>query len=270
VEVEVHEPGDPDALCYLASNEENHAIYLNRRIVEADFVLPIGPVRLESSFAYFGTWEGLFPAFADLATRERYQTPGALQRAASGALSHEAEEAAWLLGVQFLVQVIPGPGDRVLQVLAGSGKAVRERGKQICEDFWRRPVPRRANLVVAAISGGPDQQTWENFGRALYAAAQAVADNGVIALCTELRRPPGPAMQRLAGQVDSPASRRAVNRGAAFDAQSASLLSKLLEKKRIYLLSGLDGEIVEEIGLAHVASEKEIQWASPTFRVARW
>jgi nickel-dependent lactate racemase len=258
VQVEVHDPDDASALCYLASTEENHAIYLNRRIVEADFVLPIGPLRLASSFGYFGAWGGLFPAFADRATRERYQAPGALKSAAAGQLTKEADEAAWLLGVQFVVQVVPGPGDRVLEVLAGSAAAVRKRGEQLCEEAWRRPIPRRANLVVAAISGGPEQQTWENFGRALYAASQAVAENGVIALCTQLRRSPGPALQRMAGLEDSASKQHAVERQTTFDAQSASLLAELLEKKRVYLLSDLEEETVEDLGLAHVESEAEI------------
>jgi nickel-dependent lactate racemase len=258
VQVEVHDPDDASGLCYLASTEENHPLYLNRRVVEADFVLPIGPLRLASSFGYFGSWGGLFPAFADRATRERYQAPGALKSAAAGQLTKEADEAAWLLGVQFVVQVVPGPGDRVLEVLAGSAAAVRQRGEQLCDKAWRRPIPRRANLVVAAISGGPEQQTWENFGRALYAASQAVAENGVIALCTQLRRTPGPALQRMAGLEDFASKQHAVERQTTFDAQAASLLAELLEKKRVYLLSDLEEETVEDLGLAHVESEAEI------------
>ncbi len=258
VQVEVHQPDNPDSLCYLATSAENLAIYLNRRIVEAEFVLPIGPLRPASSFGYFGSWGGLFPAFADQATRQRYQSPGATRAAVAGRLRHEADEAAWLLGVQYVLQVAPGPDDRVLAVLAGSAAAVHEHGQRLCEDAWRRPLPQRAGLVIAAISGGPDQQTWENFGRALYAAAQAVDEDGAIALCTQLRRPPGPALQRLSGVDEESDRQRAVARQDSFDAQSASLLAELLEKKRIYLLSELDGETVEDLGLAHVATEAEM------------
>lgn len=258
VTVEVHQPGEADALCYLATSEENLPIYLNRRIVEGDFVLPIGPLRLSSSFGYLGAWGGLFPAFADEETRRRFQTPAALESAAAGRLAHEADEAAWLLGVQFAVGVIAGRDDTVSTVLAGSGAAMREEGQRRCEAVWRRPVSRRASLVVAALSGGPDQQTWENFGRALYAASQAVTPDGAIALCTQLRRQPGPALKRLGGLDDLEVKQRAVHRQTTFDAQSASLLANLLEKNRVYLLSELDGELVEDLGLAYIASEDEL------------
>jgi nickel-dependent lactate racemase len=258
VEIVVHDACEGGSLCYLAATEENHAIYLNRRIVEADFVLPIGPLRLASSFGYFGAWGGLFPAFADQATQKRYYSPAALKSGVAGRLTHEADEAAWLLGVQYVIQVVPGPGESVLQVLAGSATAVRERGQELCQAAWRRELPRRASLVVAAISGGRDQQTWENFGRALYAASQAVAENGAIALCTEIHRSPGPALRQLSGLDDWESRRRVLDRQTSFDAQSASLLASLLDKKRVYLLSELDGETVEELGLAHVESEDEI------------
>jgi nickel-dependent lactate racemase len=258
VAVEIHDPDDTDGLCYLATTDEQHPVYLNRRIVEADFVLPIGPLRLPSSFGYFGAWGGLFPAFADVATHKRYQSPLALRRAHSGSLAHEAQEAAWLLGVQFVVQVVPGPDDRVSEVFAGSSGAVLERGQRLCDRLWRRPLPRRAGLVVAAISGGPEQQTWENFGRALYAASQAVAEDGAIALCTQLSRAPGPALRRLSGLEDLSVKQHAVEKQATFDAQSAALLAELLEKKRIYLLSELDAETVEDLGVAHVECEDEI------------
>jgi nickel-dependent lactate racemase len=258
VEVTVHDSRDSGGLCYLAATEENHPIYLNRQIVEADLVLPIGPLRLASSFGYFGAWGGLFPAFADRATQERYHSPAALKTGALGALTHEADEAAWLLGVQFFVQVLPGPDESVLEVLAGSAAAVRQRGQQLCEETWRRNLSGRASLVVAAIAGGPDQQTWENFGRALYAASRAVTEDGAIALCTEIRRSPGPALRQLSGLEDWETRHRVLERHSSFDAQTASLLADLLERNRIYLLSELDGETVEELGLAPVESEDEI------------
>jgi nickel-dependent lactate racemase len=258
IEVAVHDPADDGELCYLAATEDNHPIYLNRRIVEGDFVLPIGPLRLATSFGYFGPWGGLFPVFADRAAHQRYHAPAALRTGAAGRLTHEADEAGWLLGVQFVLQVLPGPHESVLKILAGSAQAVRERGQQLCESAWRRPLPRRASLVVAAITGGQDQQTWENFGRALYAASHAVSTDGAIALCTQIRRSPGPALRQLSGLDDGQRRQYALERQTSFDAQTASLLAEMLESNRIYLLSELDGETVEDLGMVPVENEGEI------------
>jgi nickel-dependent lactate racemase len=258
VTVEWHDPADEESLTYLAMTKNDETIHLNRRIVLADFVLPVGPLRLPSSFGYAGVWGGFFPAFADEATRQRYQTPAALDQDAADRLSEDAAEAAWLLGLLYLVQVVPGSGDSVSEILAGSVGAVAERGRQRCEQAWRRPIAERASLVVAAISGGPEQQTWENVGRALYAASQAVSADGVIALCTQVSRPPGPALRRIGGLDDYEAKQRALRKQATFDAQTAALLTNLLERNRVYLLSELEDETVEDLGLAYVADEQEI------------
>ncbi|MBW3599958.1 MAG: DUF2088 domain-containing protein, partial [Planctomycetes bacterium] len=258
VAVEVHDPSDKEALTYLATSKQDESIYLNRRIVLADFVLPLGPLRLPSSFGYAGEWGGFFPAFADLETRQRYQASAALEQSAADRLAEEAAEAAWLLGLLYVVQIVPGPDNSVREVLAGSAGAVMEQGRRRCEAEWRRPIAGRASLVVAAISGGPEQQTWENVARALYAASQAVSDEGAIALCTQVSRPPGPAMRRVGRLEDFEARQRAVRKQTTFDAQIAALLTNLLERNRVYLLSELEDETVEDLGLAYVADEQEI------------
>ena len=48
----------------------------------------------------------------------------------------EADEAGWLLGARFTIQVVPGGGDDVLAVLAGDLDAVCRAGSQRCEDAW--------------------------------------------------------------------------------------------------------------------------------------
>jgi nickel-dependent lactate racemase len=46
IEIVAHDPAHRDQLSYLAANEHGEAIYLNRRLFDADVVLPIGCVRL--------------------------------------------------------------------------------------------------------------------------------------------------------------------------------------------------------------------------------
>ena len=257
----VHDPHDSRALCYLAAAKDGKPIYFNRQIFDADLVVPIGVLRLENSFGYVGVHAAVFPAFSDEATRARFRAPAQGEWAVRSRRQQEAaDEAAWLLGVQFTLQAAPGPGDSVLHVLAGESKAVAKRGRSLCEAAWLYHAPRRASLVVATIEGGPEQQTWENFGRALFAASGAVSDGGAIVLCTELRSPPGPALKRLAVLDNRPAKvQRAIRRERSEDAPSASLLAQILPRAQIYLLSHLDGDAVEELGIGYVEEADEVQ-----------
>jgi hypothetical protein len=125
-------------------------------------------------------------------------------------------------------------------------------------DAWTWPVAESAELVIAAIEGGPAHQTWENLGRVLERAARLVDDGGAIAVCCELNAPPGPAMQRLMGEPARDAALRQIRRENPRDLLPALQLAKALESYRIYLLSRLDADLVEGLDMIPVESPSDI------------
>ncbi len=163
-----------------------------------------------------------------------------------------------MLGVQMTMQLVPAGNDRAMHVLAGAPQAVWQRGNELSEGAWRFNVARRASLVVAAIGGGPEQQTWHNITRTLSTALEAVEDNGSIAICSTLKTKPGPALCRLAGADSYEAADRAIQRKPTSDALCAARLNRALQRARVYLLSDLDEHDVETLGVAYVASASEI------------
>ena len=260
IQLHAHDPCDRNALAYLAASKDGDPIYFNRTICEADVVIPVGSMRLNESFGYNGVYSGLFPAFSDEATKQRFSKPSAVLRENQRQRRRdEAAEAAWLLGIQFTVQIIPGHGDSVLHVLAGDADCVARRGDALCQAAWRHRVPRRAGLVIATIEGGPDHQTWENLARAIFASLRVITDHGTIVLCTDLKRPPGPALKRLAQVADSDRVLSQLQSAHTPDAAPASLLLETRERCRVFLLSGLDGDVVEELGVGHVAQAQDIE-----------
>lgn len=259
VEVVVHDPTKRDGMSYLAADEAGAPIYINRRLFDADVVLPVGCLRLESSPGYYGVNGTLYPAFSDLPTQERFRATGVNPTSDQIAKRrHEADEVAWLLGVLMSIQIVPAAGGNVLHVLAGATESVHRRGNALCREAWSCEVPRRAELVVAAIEGDRGQQSWENVGRAIAAASRAVTDAGAIALCTELADRPGPALQWLGRAKDLPTAMRHIRKQRTSDAGAANELARALERVQVYLLSRLDESVVEELGVAPVTAAEEI------------
>lgn len=252
VRVVRHDPTDANSLAYLAATKSGDPIYVNREIGDADVVLPIGKFRLESANGEARAHAGVFPAFFDEATAQRISgSPGRHRH-------EEAGEATWLLGIHFAIQVVPGRGDSVLQILAGDLNSVAKRGHEICQSAWRFDVPRRASLVVATIDGGQQQQTWENLQRALLVASQAVEDDGAIVICCDMTNVPAPSRQRAVGSPDIERDYGRFTSELPDDDPLSSLVDEVNGHVRVYLLSGLDEDIVEDLGMACIQSTDEI------------
>ena len=230
----IHDPDDRKELAYLAADKAGEAILINRALHEADVVLPIGCLRGEQ------VGRLLRHSRRHLSDVFRHQDAAAISRVwglerqgrAAARADGRRRHVAWLLGVTFTVQIVPAAGEQVLHVLAGESEAVRRRSETLRHAAWDWPVERQADLVVAAIEGGPGQQTWENLGRALQVAGSFVEEDGAIAVCCDLAASPGPAMQRLAGETSREAALRHVNKERPVDALAAAQLAHALDRNQ--------------------------------------
>ncbi len=257
IHVEWHDPRNRKGLAYLAATSDGDPIYLNRHLVDADVVVPISEVSLESALGYLGVHGGLYPRFSDEATIKRFRDPAPPEaQHHQQILKQQCDEVAWLLGALFAIQVVPGPLQSVLHVLAGETSAVERRGQQLASEAWTYEPPFRASLVVATISGDQPHQSWRNFSRALHAATQAAADNSDIVLCTELDSVPSrsvafgrPSHDYTNGGIDSLEQETLYN----------GVLAAARQRARVYLLSHLESDVVEELGLGYVSDANEIQ-----------
>jgi nickel-dependent lactate racemase len=256
----VHDPADRRQLAYLAASESGEAILIHRALHEADVVLPVGCLRAEELAGYFGIHSPIFPTFSDAKTIQRFRSAGLLNgRGRRREMVAEVDHVAWLLGVNFTIQVVPAAGNHVLHVLSGQSESVRSRGRELYREAWSWPAPGRASLVVAGIAGDAGQQTWENVGRALQVADGFVEADGAIAVCCELATKPGPALRRMANAQWRESAIRRVERHPAVDAVPAAQLAHALNRHKVYLLSRLDPSVVEDLDVIPLAGADELQ-----------
>lgn len=259
IRVIVHDPSQRDQLALLNISSKDEPIYLNRELVDADLVIPLSVAKPAKMLGHWGIFGTLFPTFADEATQQRFCSPRSAAKASQRQerLS-EAREAGWLLGICMVLQVIPGPGETLLQIVAGEAMEVERRARELYESAWRFQLEKRASMVVATLPGGRQQQSWTNLGRALDAALQIVEDNGTIAICCDLRAKPGPSLRKIARCPSLEDADRAIQQDSTPDAVTASQLVRALQRVQVYMLSGLAEDVVQSLGLAYVASPDEV------------
>jgi hypothetical protein len=237
------------------SKRRKEPLLVNRTIFDADVVLPIGCARVNGRGAY----ESLFPRFSNADAIRRYRTPTNLDSAAEQeARRRETEEAGWLIGVQMVVEVVPGPGESVAYVLAGEPGAVAKKSSELSRERWLLESPQQVNLVIATVTGGLESQNWASVGRALETAETLTTEGGAVAICSNLSEPPGHSLGRLIGNPDLEAVERKISHDHDADSFAAWQLAKALQRGPVYFLSQLDAETVEDLGLAPIEDIDEL------------
>jgi hypothetical protein len=153
-------------------------------------------------------------------------------------------------------------------------------------DSWAQRLSQPVGFAVAAVeqpssgqpsSGQPSSgqassgqassgQAWADIQRAFFAASRMVVDEGVIVVCSNVDAPPT-AMRRPANAVEAgaveagavPKARRSTgaSRGEEID-PVREMLAELGESRRLYLLSDLPRDVVEDLGCVPVETADEI------------
>jgi len=259
VAVRYHRGDDAESMGYLAAASGADAIYVDRALLEADVVLPITVARDIDAWAHAGLY-GIVPWFTDSKTQSRWKHDCAADSHASKEKRlRAATEVAWLLGIQPVLAVVPGPQGNIDSLFFGKVDSVEQ---SIIDAVGPRSLPGikdRFDLVVASIDGDKDQQTWENVARVLYMAENYVSENGRIAVVTNLQTKPGPPFRWLAGIEESDSVEQHLLKSHHPQALAAIEILRSRSKHVVYLLSKLPREVVEELGIGSMVEVDELE-----------
>ncbi|QDV68597.1 hypothetical protein Poly24_23070 [Rosistilla carotiformis] len=257
-----HDPDDQATLGYLAASESADPIYLNRMILEADFVIPLTIARPDGALDPRCEAGGVFPQFADRRSQQRVRDAqffGRPSEAAPHTARQQADEAAWLLGIQMVVEVLPTVDALAAEIVAGTPGGVRRKLTASIESSWQRSAPNPPSLVIACIDGDDQQQNWNNVARALHVAKGLVEVGGAIAICCDLTETPGPALRRLASDASYEDLQKATRKDLTREGMIANILLRAREESRIVVASGLPREALEEMGLGAIQTREQLQ-----------
>ncbi|WP_422929525.1 lactate racemase domain-containing protein [Singulisphaera sp. PoT] len=257
-----HDPDDREGLAYLSATSNERRVYLNRIVTDADFVLPIGRLGYDRVFGYRGPWSALSPGLSDTDAIKRYRAivhdePSTPEKPRPQLA--EAAEVSWLLGSQFHVGIVPA-ATGALDVVAGLESAVREQGSRAVDSAWRLEVPEQADLVVVGIGAPGQAADLDQLADGLATAARLVQRGGKIAVLSKARGDIGPALKRLIDADDPRVGISALRgREADPDYPAAVRLAKALAWADVFLHSGLDRDVAEDLSMIPIDRPEEVK-----------
>lgn len=248
--IEVHDADDVAKVAYVAANKQGEPIYMNRTMVDADVVIPIMCARGRQAIDYEGAY-GVFPLLTDRRTRGQFYSLRHLADPSEHRLLTEwADEAAWWVGLQVAVQVIPAHDGGVAKILAGNPQALEASVQEQMAQLWEPQLHKTYDCVVALIDGGSIQQSWDSVARVLASTSPLVRREGALIICSQLNQRPGRALHRLSDTTRSEdVLARQLSNDPADDALAAAVLLQSLENCHVYLLSQLPAEVIESLGV---------------------
>jgi nickel-dependent lactate racemase len=256
VTAETHDPADAKKLAYLATTKAGRRLYLNRSLVEADFVILLTGRRYDPSSGYAGAEHAIFPALSNEETRAALA--GEFTTAAPVRVEGEADEIAWLLGTPFLVQVIEGAGDTVQEVVAGLLDSSAE-GVKRQDARWRGTIATEPDTVIAAISGSPVEITFFDLAKAAATAARVVRKGGRIALLTTAAPDLGPGAQMLRTLEGPDGAKKLLAKEKPDDWVAAALWVFAAKRASIFLASAYPDDVAEELFTTPIRRPSEAQ-----------
>jgi nickel-dependent lactate racemase len=260
VHLEVHAPADRNRLAYLATTKAGKRVYLNRSAVDADQLVVLTGPHFDAVLGYAGAEGTVYPALSDTETRTQADAKVTLAALTdhAGHFRREAGEVSWLLGAPFYVQVIEGPGDQIVQILAGSSDSAPD-GRRWLDRCWRATVAAPADLVIATIGGDPARHDVTDMARALACAARVVRPDGVIALLCASTPQLGEGFQQMLQMDEAEDAFQALRENPPPDWPAAFLWLEAVKKAHVYLLSGLPSETAEGLFTTPIEHARQVQ-----------
>ncbi len=258
--VHVHDPADDTGRGYLASSAAGDRVYLNRHLLEADLIITIGTIGFDGLLGYRGTTSVIFPAFSDAETIREAGGHGhpELTPEERRPLRDLIDEIGWLLGTQFALQVLPDATGGVAYVFAGLPGDVQRAGQEVLDREWRFVPDRSSDLVVTSVPGS-GSVGWKQIGAALETACRLVRQGGRIAVVADAGEPQGAGAAMLRRCAEPEDLLKPLRKEPTEDAVEMTQLIQALRRARVFLLSSLPTEIVEDMGLIALGSGAELQ-----------
>lgn len=175
-----------DELHRFGTTRDGTPVTANRLLAQVDFVLGVGSIVPHRVKGFGGGAKIVFPGVSGKEMMYRNQWEASMQMSetvmgvAENSMRLRMEEAAAMVGLKYIVNVVLDRERRVIGCFCGDPVAAFRQGCKLSRDVNAARMPRRADIVL--IDSYPaDVDFWQS-AKGLYAATMAVRDGGTIIL----------------------------------------------------------------------------------------
>lgn len=233
----------------------------DRRVAQADRRVCLGNIEYHYFAGYSGGAKALMPGVSTGEAIQENHRMMVQEKARAGLLEgnpvrEDIEEAAGMLGIDFILNVVLDEQKRVVRAVAGDAVLAHREGCAFLDAFYAASIRELADIVLVSQGGAPKDLNLYQTQKALDNAAHAVREGGIIILIGSCREGMGEetfAQWMLEARQPQELIDR-VRRDFRLGGHKAAAIAMVLKKARIFLVSDMEEEFVKTLFMTPFAT----------------
>jgi len=259
-----HVSDDLDSLVHIGFLKSGAEFRVNRLVVDADFVIALGVVMPHYFAGFSGGRKSIMPGVAWKHTVERnhsrmVELMDALPDLDSNPVSLEMIEAAQMVGVDMILNVVANENREIVKVTAGDlVKAWREAAR-VSAGLYEVPLRELADVAIASACGHPRDINMYQAQKALDHADKATKKGGAVVLLADAPEGYGEKVfEQWINEASGPEDIvRRIKTNFKMGGHKAFGFAKVAAEKKVYMVTSMSEEQVKKLFAAKVSSVEE-------------
>ena len=246
---------------HFGTTDRGTPVDITRAVAEADRRICLGNIEYHYFAGYSGGAKAIMPG---VSTREAIQANHrmmVLNECCAGNLEGnplrmDLEQAAAMVGVDFIVNVVLDEHKQIVKAVAGNLVAAHREGCKFLDRMYLKEIDQRADIVLVSQGGAPKDLNLYQTQKALDNAKHAVKPGGTIILIGSCKEGLGEKVfEEWLLSAPTPESMiDRIHREFQLGGHKAAAIAMVLKDAEIYLVSDLDPEFVRKIFLKPAAN----------------
>jgi len=259
-----HKADDTSSLVEVGDLSTGLKLKVNKLAVEADFLITLGVIMPHYFAGFSGGRKSILPGVAGRESIEKNHSRMVylmddLPPIKQNPVSLEMIEAARLVGVDFILNVVTNSKKEIVEIVAGDLEEAWYKGVSVSSDMYEVPIPQKADVAIASAGGFPRDINVYQAQKALDHADKATKPGGTIILVAECSQGYGEKVFEewmLEAKTPNDVIER-IKKNFVMGGHKAYGICKVAAEKEIILISSLSEEKTEELFMRKMTSIDE-------------
>ncbi len=247
---------DPEDCVHYGVTKRGTPVDITRAVARADRRVLLGNIEYHYFAGYSGGGKALMPGVSTRGAIQRNHSLMTNPDACAGKLDgnplrEDIEEAAAMVGADFLLNVVLDEHKKIVHAVAGDVVKAHRAGCAFLDRFYLKPIPARADIVLVSQGGAPKDLNLYQTQKALDNAKHAVKDGGVVILIGSCREGMGEKTFEtwMTGAPSPDSMIERIRRDFQLGGHKAAAIAMVLQHADIYLVSEMPEDFVRRIFL---------------------